>query len=303
MTGSMIATQRSTVNSWECDRMGHLNVQFYLARWSDAIAHLGLKLGFQPSQARARRVALLAAEDRIQFKRELREGAITTIHACVRGVSDRGLIVHGEMREGETGISSAAFDSIITCCDLDDDCEIPLPDEVRARAETMAGACDLPPPMPPQGGPDAPAGIVAGMYETGRGAVNSWEIDWHGAMAPRFFMARCSDAAAHLMAGAGLDPHLMRDRNWGSAALDYRLTYLRRLRAGDAVVIKSGLLEIREKVWRFCHLMLDSATGEVVARAEIVALLFDLATRKSFPFPDDIRAKVESQILADPGQA
>lgn len=301
MTGSMIATQRSTVNSWECDRMGHLNVQFYLARWSDAIAHLGLKLGFQPSQARARRIALLASEDRIQFKRELREGAITTIHACVREVLPRGLVVHGEMREGETGISSAAFDSIITCCDLNDDCEIPLPDEVRSRAEAMAGACDLPPPMPPQGGPPPPSGVVAGMYETGRGAVNSWEIDWYGAMAPRFFMARFSDAAAHLLAGAGLDARMMRDRNWGSAALDYRLTYERRLRAGDAIVIKSGLLEVREKVWRFCHLLLDSATGEVVARGEIVALLFDLQTRKSFPFPDDIRARIEPLILGGAG--
>lgn len=296
--GSMVPAQRSCVNTWECDRMGHLNVQFYLARWTDARAHLALKLGFPPSQARDRRIMLGAIEDRVLFKRELREGAITTIHACVRAVVGDTLHVHGEMREGETGISAATFDSVMAYVDLATGATLPLPDVVRTRAEIMAASStDLHPP-PVSQGPSAPTERQPGLIETGRGTVNSWEIDWHGHMASRFFMARFSDAASHLLANIGLDADTLRDRNWGSAALDYRLVYRRRLRAGDAFVIRSGMLEVQEKVWRFFHQVEDISTGEIVCIAEIVALLFDLSTRKSFAFPSELRERVTPLLMA-----
>ncbi len=33
-------TFRGTVNTWECDDVGHMNVQFYVARASDAAFYL-----------------------------------------------------------------------------------------------------------------------------------------------------------------------------------------------------------------------------------------------------------------------
>ena len=61
--------------------------------------------------------------------------------------------------------------------------------------------------------------------------------------------------------------------------------YKRELRAGDVVSIRSGVLEIREKVIRFFHEMYNDETGEIAATAEMTGVHLDTVLRKSCPFP------------------
>ena len=49
--------------------------------------------------------------------------------------------------------------------------------------------------------------------------------------------------------------------------------------------IRSGVLEIREKVVRFFHEMYNDETGEIAATAEITGVHLDTVLRKSCPFP------------------
>jgi len=55
----MIETHRSCVRLWECDEMGHLNVTYYMSRFSDAGVYRQRKLVRPPrslaSLARVRR--------------------------------------------------------------------------------------------------------------------------------------------------------------------------------------------------------------------------------------------------------
>ena len=41
----MIETAMGSAQTWECDAMGHMNVQFYIARATDGLAAIGLALG------------------------------------------------------------------------------------------------------------------------------------------------------------------------------------------------------------------------------------------------------------------
>jgi acyl-CoA thioesterase FadM len=57
------------------------------------------------------------------------------------------------------------------------------------------------------------------------------------------------------------------------------------------------MLELREKTWRFFHFMLDSNTNQPVARAEVVAVLFDLKARKSIAMPEMVRAAFSRRLV------
>jgi acyl-CoA thioester hydrolase len=51
------------------------------------------------------------------------------------------------------------------------------------------------------------------------------------------------------------------------------------------VTVRSGILEMKEKVVRFIHEMRNDATGEVAATMVLTAVHFNTRKRKSCPFP------------------
>ena len=69
------------------------------------------------------------------------------------------------------------------------------------------------------------------------------------------------------------------------------ITYKRELLSGDVVAIRSGLLEMRDKVARFVHEMRHAQTGEVSAVCVITAVHMDSKARKSTAFPPAFLAR------------
>ena len=82
------------------------------------------------------------------------------------------------------------------------------------------------------------------------------------------------------------------------AAVDQHTRYLAEVMAGDVLVVKSALLEVRNKLIRFRHHMYNAETGVETANTEIVALHMDLVIRKSCPFPTNIVEKCTAFIEA-----
>jgi len=72
------------------------------------------------------------------------------------------------------------------------------------------------------------------------------------------------------------------------AAVQQETSYRRELFAGDLITIRSGSLEIRDKVVRFYHEMLNSERCEVAAVSTITGVQVDSTTHKSCAFPSDI---------------
>lgn len=285
--GEMTATVRGNVKAWECDIMEHMNVQHYLARSAETLGQLRALLGLPAGSVLRHR------RERVLFLRELRNGASFEITTGILALGRAGLTTFNEMRNIDSGASAARF---VIELDLSDAAgrPLPLPEPCLAAAEALRIAApeDLRPAAQLRQPParDWATAEALGLVDTARGTIEPWECDARGELHPRFFMARCSDAVTHLQHHYGLTPDYRRARGLGSAALEYDIEFHRPLRAGDAIVTRSGLREMQGKIQRFFHWFLDAASRETAATVETAGTLFDFESRRSVPIPDDLRA-------------
>jgi acyl-CoA thioester hydrolase len=291
-------TGRGAINLWECDQWGHLNVQFYLAKASDAQAHLIAHLGLVPSRLRSSAGSLMPATDRALFKRELRAGDIYFIRSGIRAVAADGTLeIASRMVNQETGIESAAFETRLRWVGPDRTTPLPWPGDVAAAAAKLAGELgELRRPQPMASLLPAQRQLER-LLLTYRGSVEAWECGTDGVAPPRAHIARFNDAITHLFRAMKIDRAELFASGLGSAALDYDITYHRPLRSGTAVEIRSGMLALSDKVYHLVHYILDSASGERITTIVVAALFFDLAARKSVPIPAAVRAEAQ-RLLA-----
>jgi hypothetical protein len=79
--GQLTVTYRGTVYPWQCDHMGHMNVMWYVGKFDEASWQLISKLGLTRSRFSKEGIGMVAVEQRIDYKRELRAGG----HNLFRG--------------------------------------------------------------------------------------------------------------------------------------------------------------------------------------------------------------------------
>ena len=120
---------------------------------------------------------------------------------------------------------------------------------------------------------------------TYRGVVYPSQCDHMGHMNVMWYVGKFDEATWQCLSMLGLTPSFLREQNRGMAAVQENIAYKRELRAGDVVSIRSGVLEIREKVIRFIHEMYNDETGDISASVELTAVHMDTVRRKSCPFP------------------
>jgi len=292
MNGRVFVTGRGAVNLWDCDQWGHMNVQFYLAKASDAQAHLAARIGLPPSRLRGERAALRPAADRTLFKRELRAGDIYFVRSGIRSVDAAGtMAIASRMVNQDTGVEAAAFETRWRWTDPGGGTALPWPDDVRAAADELVGEMPdiVPPPMAAVLPPGPPQ--LDRLQLTYRGSVESWECGPDGVAPPRAHIARFNDAITHLFRAIRIDRGVLFASGTGSAALDYDIVYHRPIHAGKALDIRSGVLAVGEKLFHVVHHIVDAADGEPLTTIVVAALFFDLAARKSVPIPAAIRAE------------
>jgi acyl-CoA thioester hydrolase len=135
---------------------------------------------------------------------------------------------------------------------------------------------------------------------TYRGTIYPWHCDHVGHMNVMWYVGKFDEATWHLFNALGLTPSYLRTAGRGMAAVDQHLSYLRELRAGDIVTIRSRLLELKEKSLRFEHEMTNDETGEVAARTTLKGVHLDTVARKSCPFAEPIAAKARALLPISP---
>ena len=270
--GQMIEVARSSVQTWECDQMGHMNVQFYVAKADEGMAALGTALGLSPGTLNSDRATLVPREQHIRFHRELRPGAPFAVTGGILRALSEGLVMYEEMQNVANQAVAATFVTRAEWCDVEFRGGLPLP--VGAVAKAPKFAVDLPPHGAPRGldmAPPRQAPALAdaetmGLITTFRGTVLREYCDSAGYMIPRHYMGRVSDAIPNLIAQTtGQDRSAGRV---GGAALEYRFVYRTFAREGDLLVLKSGLKSVSAKTYVWCHWLFDGETGECFATAE-----------------------------------
>ena len=121
---------------------------------------------------------------------------------------------------------------------------------------------------------------------TFRGVVYPWQCDHMGHMNVMWYTGRFDEATWQLFGHIGLTPSYMREHKRGMAGLQQDTSYKRELMAGDLIVIRSQVLEMREKVIRFYHEMFNAENGEIAATTMLTAVHTNRETRKSCAFPE-----------------
>ena len=141
-------------------------------------------------------------------------------------------------------------------------------------------------------------GPGAGMIETYRGAVYPWHCDHMDHMNVSWYVGKFDEATWHLFAALGITPSFLRANRRGMAAVDQRIAYQRELHAGDIVAVRSGVLEVRDKVIRFVHEMRNDETQKVAAITVLTGVHMDTAARTSCPLPEAVLAKARAAMVA-----
>jgi acyl-CoA thioester hydrolase len=126
------------------------------------------------------------------------------------------------------------------------------------------------------------------MQITYRGVVHPWHCDAMGHMNVTWYVSKFDEAAWQFASMMGLHHSYFTKKHMGIAALHQDITYKSELGAGAVLTIRSGVLEMKDKVVRVVQEMHNDRTGEIAAVMILTVVHFDTRKRKSCPFPKEI---------------
>jgi len=134
---------------------------------------------------------------------------------------------------------------------------------------------------------------------TYRGTVYPWHCDNMGHMNVMWYVGKFDEATWNLFARLGINREYLSQNKRAMVAVQQNITYKRELFAGDCVYVRSRMLEIRAKVIRFSHEMVNGTSEEIAATTEITGVHIESEIRKSVPLPEEI-AKKARDLLSEP---
>jgi len=295
---------QGSVNAWECDDGGHMNVRFHLERAMVGLAHMAHALDMPNAFMASAGATLAPREAHIRFLKEARPPTPLIMHGGVVELADREATFCLDMRHGD-GAPSSVF--TIRVAHVDTRSFRPFPWSQRTRLKAKALACKLPPHAQPRSmdlaKPLADASLAnakaIGASRIGATLCQASDCDAFGRMRTEHFMGRVSDSVPNFLQQWRRETA---DGNSGSiaagAVVEARLAMRRWPRAGDLLEVYSGVSEVVGKTMRLAHWICDPASGAAWASLEVVALTFDTVTRKALEPPPQARAAMQARAIA-----
>ncbi|MBX3676080.1 MAG: acyl-CoA thioesterase [Rhodocyclaceae bacterium] len=137
------------------------------------------------------------------------------------------------------------------------------------------------------------------MIETARGTVHEWQRDHMGHINVRAYLDFFEQAAWQTYAALGLTASLLRSGAVHLAAVQQNVSYQKELYPGDTIAVRTGVLELREKVVRFLHELYNTETGEVASTCEFTVVCLDPQARKSQAFPAVVAERARSMMIEE----
>ncbi len=295
MNTAPFPSYRGVTAPQERDVMGHMNVQFYGEKAEMAIAAAALHLGLSPSLLRREGLTLLSERDRILYLREVHVGDALCMNSAFAGAENDSLLLKSRLGNIARNTDAAAFHHRLYLADRQGR-RLPLPQQVREKAQDLRYDWqELP---QPRGMASAPAEETDKAFLTYRSSIDNWHCNSAGFMTRRAYIDCFSSAAGQLLGRIGIYSADIRSRGVGTVALEYDIRYLRPLRAGEFVTLRSSLLNMGEKTIAFCHHMRAGLDEELVATVAVTGVAFDLNARRAIAIPNDIRERIAALLPA-----
>jgi len=139
-----VETHRGVVYPWMIDHVGHMNVQFYTARFDEATWQFLAQLGLTPSFLTRNRRSAVAVEQHTRYKRELVAGSLIHITTELASLGRSSIRFLHRMYDSETGEEVASSELVGVYFDIDHRSSATLPPSVNHRARDLeSGRTDL----------------------------------------------------------------------------------------------------------------------------------------------------------------
>ena len=129
------------------------------------------------------------------------------------------------------------------------------------------------------------------MIETYRGVVYPHHLDHMNHMNVQWYTSKFDEATWHLFSSVGITNEYIQSHKKGMAALEQITKYKSEAIAGDLLVIKSKVIEVKDKTIRFLHVMYNAETKQELATSELLGVHIDREKRKSCLLPEEIKNK------------
>ncbi len=250
---------RGSVEAWECDEMGHMNVRFWVRRALDGMMLIATELGCERAYAPEATATLLPLRQHIRFLKEAREGVPLFFRGGVVSLSETDITFYGEIVHTLDGAIGATFLTTMAHVEAKTGRCYPWPERTRALAAAILVE------VPKHGSPrsiafDTPTDlfeaetlVARGFQQVGLSAVRIEDVDVFNRLYPEGMIGRVSTAVPNLMtawrdqATAELSAQDGQPRKAGAAVLEYRLDYQSWPGAGDFMAVYTGVAEVAEK--------------------------------------------------------
>ncbi|MBV1933674.1 MAG: thioesterase family protein, partial [Parvibaculaceae bacterium] len=202
---AFIEIHRDSVQTWESDQMGHLNVQFYMEKAQCGLASLFAEMGLGPRALRAAGQRLDVQDHHVRFLREQRPGAPFYLVGGVLSAQPDLFVVYEEMRATLDNTPAATFRAEVRLVDDATGSPVPFPQAVIDASGKLHG--ELPKHGMPRGltleAPRAPITLTQaeerGLIATYQGEVLERMCDGQGFMNKRHYMGLVSDSIPNLL--------------------------------------------------------------------------------------------------------
>jgi acyl-CoA thioester hydrolase len=112
----------------------------------------------------------------------------------------------------------------------------------------------------------------------------------------RWFVVVFDDAGDAFYTTVGLSDSDHRGRQSGTMDLEHHVHFVRELRPGDRLGVYLRIVGVSAKRFHYLMFLVNESKGELASIFECVNSFVDLSQRKSAPWPDEVRAALQSLL-------
>ena len=123
-------------------------------------------------------------------------------------------------------------------------------------------------------------------------------IDYNGHLNMAYYNVMFDRAIDELWLALGIGPPYMKARHGSTFTAECHVRYLREIHLGDPVQVSVLLVDADQKRLHTFEELRHATDGWLSATSENMTIHIDMASRRTAPFPPDIRARVEALAKA-----
>lgn len=133
----LIHTSRGTFNQWELDASGHAHLRFRMNAYTSAMPHLMARIGFTTEAREEKGWGFAALDYKLAHTRPIKVGEPYEMRSGLFELREKTMRMVHHMVQAMTGEPLGSLEFVIAMFDLKARRTMPIPSEMREKAEAM----------------------------------------------------------------------------------------------------------------------------------------------------------------------